>query len=506
MIFKYRILLFKMENKKSNICITPTCNKYSSFNIQGLKAIYCGTCRTNEMINVKKKICKVLGCNIQPSYNFKNLPAEYCTTHKLPNMIDIKHTDKCIIPTCTNLASFNHIGIKPQYCFGCKEETMVNVVSRRCEFIGCKTIPTFNTIGNKMGIFCFKHKKDNMLNVQSKKCAFEGCNIQPSFNFENEKKPIFCFAHKKDQMLDIKSKKCGYNGCNTTPIFNFIGTKVGIFCFKHKKDKMLDIKSKKCGYDGCNTTPCFNFIGTKVGLFCFKHKKDKMLDIKSKKCIHKDCNITPHFNYEDKKKPLFCSNHKQEFMIDIINKRCLTPMCYTQIGNKYKGYCLRCFIYLYPEEKVAYNYKTKEKTITTEIKTQFPDITFIEDKIIEDGCSKRRPDLLLDIGTHVIIIEIDENKHSSYDCSCENKRMMEISQDLNHRPLIFIRFNPDGYTNSNGDKITSPWKTNNLGIYQIMKTRETEWNDRIKLLLDKIKYWMENPTDKTIEIDYLFYE
>ena len=33
---------------------------------------------------------------------------------------------------------------------------------------------------------------------------------------------------------------------------------------------------------------------------------------------------------------------------------------------------------------------------------------FQYDKRIKCGCSKRRPDLLLDLGTHVIIVEIDE--------------------------------------------------------------------------------------------------
>ena len=55
-----------------------------------------------------------------------------------------------------------------------------------------------------------------------------------------------------------------------------------------------------------------------------------------------------------------------------------------------------------------------------------------------DGCSKRRPDLLLDMGYHIIIVEVDENKHTGYDCSCENKRLMELSQDLQHLSLIHI--------------------------------------------------------------------
>ena len=38
----------------------------------------------------------------------------------------------------------------------------------------------------------------------------------------------------------------------------------------------------------------------------------------------------------------------------------------------------------------------------------FSDYTWISDKKIYDGCYKRRPDLLLDLGYQVIIIEVDE--------------------------------------------------------------------------------------------------
>ena len=45
------------------------------------------------------------------------------------------------------------------------------------------------------------------------------------------------------------------------------------------------------------------------------------------------------------------------------------------------------------------------------------------DKVIPNGCSKRRPDVMIDCGTHVISVEIDELKHSSYESICENKRI-----------------------------------------------------------------------------------
>ena len=79
------------------------------------------------------------------------------------------------------------------------------------------------------------------------------------------------------------------------------------------------------------------------------------------------------------------------------------------------------------------------------IKTKYHDFEWIVNKTIKEGCSKRRPDLLLDLGYQVIIIEIDENQHIDYDCSCENKRIMELSEDVGHRTIIFIRFNPDDY-------------------------------------------------------------
>jgi len=42
-----------------------------------------------------------------------------------------------------------------------------------------------------------------------------------------------------------------------------------------------------------------------------------------------------------------------------------------------------------------------------------------------------------------------------------NNRLMELSQDVGFRPIVFIRFNQDGY------KITSCWYINKLEIYQI---------------------------------------
>jgi hypothetical protein len=180
-------------------------------------------------------------------------------------------------------------------------------------------------------------------------------------------------------------------------------------------------------------------------------------------------------------------------------------MCETRGIPKYNGFCLPCCIQVHPEIKVSRNYKTKEKDVVDKIIDSFPNFTWISDKKVQDGCSRRRPDLLLDMGSHIIIVEVDENKHTDYDCSCEHKRLMELSQDLQHRPIVFIRFNPDEYINQEGVLVKSCWKLNKLGLIQISTTKQKEWEERINSLKQQIKYWIENPTEKTIEIIELFY-
>jgi len=82
---------------------------------------------------------------------------------------------------------------------------------------------------------------------------------------------------------------------------------------------------------------------------------------------------------------------------------------------------------------------------------------------------------------------------------------MELSQDLQHRPIVFIRFNPDEYTDKYGNQIKSCWRINKSGTMSIIRTKLDEWNHRIECLNEQIQYWIDNPTEKTIETIQLFY-
>lgn len=149
------------------------------------------------------------------------------------------------------------------------------------------------------------------------------------------------------------------------------------------------------------------------------------------------------------------------------------------------------------------NYKTKEMCVVNCIMQHYTQFTWVADRRVQGGCSLRRPDLLLDMGSHIIIVEIDENKHTGYDCSCEHKRLMEISQDLQYRPIVFIRFNPDSYKGQDGVIVKSCWKLNKSGIMSIIA--HGEWDQRLEILIHQIQYWVDNPTEKMVEIVELFY-
>ena len=377
-----------------------------------------------------------------------------------------------------------------------------------CKYSDCKTRASFNILGEKKGLYCSLHKKEEMVDVVNKKCIEEGCATQPAFNIEGEKIALYCSLHKLEGMVDVVSKKCIEEGCAILPAFNILGEKKRLYCALHKLEGMVNVKDKTCLEEGCTTQPHFNILGEKKPLYCSVHKKEGMVDVIHKTCIQEGCATQPAFNIVGEKTGLYCSLHKLEGMVDVKNKTCKSEWCSTQVtGKKYDGYCLFCYMHLFPDKPVSRNYKTKEYSVVEYVKNTFSEFEWVSDKTVYGGCSRRRPDLLLDLFYQIVIIEIDENQHTDYDCSCQNKRTMELSQDLGHRPIVFIRFNPDDYE-KDGKNITSCWGQDKTGICVVKKTKQKEWTHRLSILGEQLAYWTDpaNATTKTIETVQLFYD
>jgi hypothetical protein len=269
---------------------------------------------------------------------------------------------------------------------------------------------------------------------------------------------------------------------------------------------MEDIKHHRCIV--CKTIRAtYAYIGKRPD-YCVKCKLPKMEDVVSTKC--KKCKLKrANYGYIGGKVQ-FCAKCALPGMKYLKAKHCKSEWCDTTVQNtskKYEGYCTFCFRNLYPDRPVTKNFRTKERDVVEYVKSNFSNIDIIYDKIIQNGCSRRRPDIYIDLGYQVIIVEVDENQHNNYDCSCENKRTMELSQDVGHRPIIFIRFNPDDYKTELAN-ITSCWSVNRTGRCAVKKCKKNEWEQRLNTLKQTVEYWLQpdNISDKTIQVIQLFYD
>ncbi len=185
------------------------------------------------------------------------------------------------------------------------------------------------------------------------------------------------------------------------------------------------------------------------------------------------------------------------------NKLCKTPHPNTLKNPKYDGYCWCCFANLFPDKPVAQNYLTKENTVATFLKEKFPNVTWKYNKSVENGCSRRRPDLLLDMGSHIVIVEVDEHSHVGYDPTCEEKRLGEIWGDVYHRKIIFVRFNTDEV----GNNVPSPpWGYNNDGLCNLKPKWKAAWEARLEALRLTVKHYQnESSIEEEFELVHLYY-
>ena len=413
---------------------------------------------------------------------------------------------KCQNKDCSATARYNYKDIRPaMYCSKHKEKDMIDSYQKLCKAPNCLKVPSFNYENETTTLYCITHKKDGMVSINKNTCMAKNCNKTPNFNIAGEKKGIYCSNHKKPDMIDVVHARCLEPNCKKMPCYNKPGIRGAIYCAKHKKDDMVNVLSPMCIEPGCEKKSAYNFEGQKARLYCAKHRKQGMVQINGAICHHEGCKTTANYNYEGQKRGKYCVNHKELNMVDVKNKRCKTPLCGVGALKHYDDYCHRCFLYLFPDRPVARNYKTKERSVVDFIKAEFPDRHLVFDKTVQDGCSQRRPDILLDMGDQVLIVEIDENQHQVYDCSCENKRIMEISQDLHHRPLVFIRFNPDDYLDESGKKVQSCWKAAD-GVCSVKLNKKAEWEQRLNSLKESLNYWISNKTEKTVEIVQLYYD
>ena len=181
-------------------------------------------------------------------------------------------------------------------------------------------------------------------------------------------------------------------------------------------------------------------------------------------------------------------------MINVIDK-CKFESCVRSGNIKYKYYCTFCYQHLFPNDEASKNIrvKTKENYVRDFLKDTFEG--FIHDIPLWSGncdCShRRRIDFRKLIGNTLLCIEVDENQHKRYKEKDEEIRYDDLFM-LHGGKFVFIRFNPDQFTNSLDTK-KNPY----------MKRRMEYLEKEIYNQINRI----DNEENKDLlEISYLFYD
>lgn len=474
--------------------LCESCPKQAVFNLPGVKkGRFCSTHKDPEMINIYKRVCKHEGCENTAGYRVPGGPLVACSIHKTLDMI---YHVTCRHQDCTKLPSYGQAGTKTrEYCVEHKKDGMIFVGKRTCQGPECSKQPFYGF--TKPPLFCREHKEAGMVDLFTKRCEFEGCaKIQPNFNFSGEEHGRFCLTHKMDGMINVNIKRCAAEGCTTGAGFGQPGGPAE-YCSRHKKADMVFVLAKRtCEHEDCTKTANFNIPGQKPPVFCSQHKSPGMMNVMNNLCVADGCTVQPSYNFEGTKRRLYCAEHRLEGMIQIHANKCIFEMCENRISNtkKYKGYCFRCYMHLFPDAPVTNRYKTKEMSVRDFLNSSFPDVTITHDKRVQ--CHLYRPDFVIDMGTHTVVIEVDENQHETYDTSCDNKRLMSIFQGLGSRPMVMIRFNPDEY-----DDVKSCWTRNGT-----MVDKGAPWRKRLTVLKSVIETRLGQEPVREVTIEHLFYD
>jgi hypothetical protein len=166
----------------------------------------------------------------------------------------------------------------------------------------------------------------------------------------------------------------------------------------------------------------------------------------------------------------------------------------------YHPLCAACFYHENPQLETTRNYLTKQRHLHQYVIKEIVEPLTIYDRVIDGGCSKKRPDFLWDCGTHSVILENDEDRHVG--TQCEERRIMELFKDLGSRPLKVLRFNPDDYRDEHNDLVRSCFK---LDDKRLLVIKPDEWTRRWEQLKPAIEKALQEMPTKEVTVQYLFY-
>lgn len=319
-----------------------------------------------------------------------------------------------------------HLGLKPY----------------KCTVEGCDA--SFASRGNLT-----KHIKTHS-DLKIYKCTEESCDksfhrkehLETHMRTHTNEKPYNCtypgctdkFSHKSTLLAHtrmhegVKPYKCSYEGCEASFIQSI---HLRVHMRSHTKEKPY-----KCTYPGCTLA----FITrSNLNIHMRIHTKEKPY-----KCNYEGCEAK------------FSRKHHLDYHMYIHtgNKpyKCTEPDCDASFRTNSN---LKNHIKAIHTKEGQARQKKQEQRIARLLEKE--DIAFKREHEIDFSCagtSSRtcaRIDFLIDLNSHIIMLEVDENQHRfGYGgVSCDMRRMTQIQETLaidgNTIPIIFLRYNPDAF-------------------------------------------------------------
>lgn len=517
-------------------CIVENCNKRAGYGCYE-STIYCLEHSVGEIINFNNyenndfvlntyKMCGKRYCKEFAEYNYKLkdnnlLEASFCINH-INNRVRNYRTKafkKCSNKLCNKKSEFGPEDSSSCVCIDCNKlldssreiiKLPKVIMFQTCSENKCTNIGTFGTKISKTPCLCEEHSIGDMYDINNKYkiCIYisddKRCKTRASYGYDGDK-ITYCKEHKLEEMIDLNARKCDIDGCITQPVFGFENERANR-CSKHKEESMIDVRSIICEVEDCKIRASFGF-GTADR--CSYHKEEGMfVAYKSIICNEENCLKTCCYGFEGEK-PVKCYEHKKEHMINVKSIKCNN--CNKKIMSlRYNPNCYECFAELNPNHGRVIEHKTKENYFTLKLKEIYKDAV-LDSQI--NYVSKHRPDFILFLENHTIIVEIDERQHNRLNNHYYNKENNNYRLDCLRtyilNPLYLIRFNPDNYRKK-GILIEGCFKYSKTNNRQLIKVEE-EYIIRLNKLLETVNRYANISIDKLpkekdyLEEIYLFY-
>ena len=500
----------------------------------------CGnaTCRLPGDVDIanKNQMCLVCG-KVQASFAQPSAPkAERCgnANCRLPGDVNIRHKNQMCLVCGKVLASFAQPGAtKPERCgnANCRLLGDVDVKNKNQMCLVCgKVIASFAQPGAMKSERCggancrlpgdvnIKNKSQMCLvcgkvtasfaqpgATKPERCGSANCRLPGDVDISNKNK--MCLVCGKviasfAQPGATKPERCGSANCRLTGDVDIKNkSQMCWVCGKvtasfaqpgaTKPERCgnatcrlpgdVDVRTKSCDVTNCTRLAYYGTLFSPPSR-CSTHSGSLL----PKKLLYPHCSSTgckqrPCWTDQPDNYPLRCEDHMLEADKNVVERACSQCglMDFIQDGNV----CNTCCLF-----EVKKRQKTKELAVKVLLEAE--SIKFVHDLRPEDGCGKARPDFVIDCGTHIIIIEVDEFQHrrTNYDCRCEQVRTINLFQEYGGLRVMFIRYNPDNYLDNSGRKLKGSSAANH------------------KRLMTLIQYTIKNVPEHPLTVRYLCYD